>query len=172
MRNVTLVPMQVNKTVGIAKLLVLSERLNVNTEPLPIREAINGMDTIASYETFKWGGNRLTKGLQNGTREKIVLKKGTKVTWVATANVVPPMFAPDLSTQETELQCMNWEQNEGNIIENTKVNLDENIKRPEPMQERLNELFTKLNLSAIQEWPEDLQQKVRNLMVEYQHLFT
>ena len=39
------------------------------------------------------------------------------------------------------------------------------------MQERLNELFTKLNLSCIQEWPEDLQQKVHNLMVEYQYLF-
>ena len=76
-------------------------------EPLPIREAIDGMEATASYETFKQGGNRLTIGLQNSTREKIVLKKGTKVTQVATANVVPPMFAPDLSTEETELEYMN-----------------------------------------------------------------
>ena len=58
------------------------------------------------------------------------------------------------------------------MYENTKVNLDKNVKRPEPTPERLNELFTKLNLSDIKEWPEDLQQKVHNLMVEYQHLFT
>ena len=106
-RNVTLAPMQVHKTVGIAKIPVLSKRLNMITEPLLVKEAIAGVEAIASYETFKQGGNRLTIGLQNGTKEKIVLKKGKKVAQVAAANVVPPMFAPDLSTEETELQYMN-----------------------------------------------------------------
>ena len=78
-RNVTLAPMQVHKMVGIAKILVLSKRLNVIMEPLSVREAIDRVEAIASYETFKQGGNRLTIGLQNGTREKIVLKKGIKV---------------------------------------------------------------------------------------------
>ena len=141
MRNVTLAPMQVYKTVSIAKILVLSKRLNVITELLCIQEAINEVEAITCYETFKQGGNRLTIGLQNGTREKIVLKKGTKVNQVAAANVVPPMFAPDLSTEETELEYMNREQSKGNILENTKVNLDENVKRPELTQERLNELL-------------------------------
>ena len=48
-RNVTLAPMQVHKTVGIAKIPVLSKRLNVITELLPIREAIDGVEAIASY---------------------------------------------------------------------------------------------------------------------------
>ena len=48
-------------------------------EPLPLREAIEGVKAILSYETFKQGESRLTIGLQNGTREKIVLKKGTRV---------------------------------------------------------------------------------------------
>ena len=48
-RNVTLAPMKVHKTVGIAKIPVLSKRLNVITEPLPIREAINEVEAIASY---------------------------------------------------------------------------------------------------------------------------
>ena len=52
-------------------------------------------------------GSRLTIGLQNGTREKIVLKKGTRVSPVAMANVVPPMFAPDLSTEESVLEYVN-----------------------------------------------------------------
>ena len=51
------------------------------------------------------------------------------------------------------------------------MNSDENVQRPKPTPERLNELFTKLDLSGIKEWPEDLQQEVHNLMVEYQHLF-
>ena len=78
-RNVTLAPMQVHKTVGIAKIPILSKRLNGISEPLPLREAIEGVEAIPSYETFKQEGSRLTIGLQNGTREKIVLKKGTRV---------------------------------------------------------------------------------------------
>ena len=126
--------MQVHKTVGKAKILVLRNRLNVIMEPLPIREAIDGVEVIASYETFKQGGNRVIIGLQNGTQEKIILRKETKVAQVATANVVPPMFAPDLSTAEIELKYTHQEQNKGNVLKNTKVNLDKNIKRPETTQ--------------------------------------
>ena len=56
MRNVTLAPMQVHKTVGIAKIPMLSKRLNVITGPLPFKEAIEGVEAIPSYETFKQGG--------------------------------------------------------------------------------------------------------------------
>ena len=52
------------------------------------------------------------------------------------------------------------------------MNLDENTGKPEPMPERLDELFTKLDLSGTQDRSEDLQQEVHDLMVEYQHLFT
>ena len=48
--------MQIHEMVGIAKILVLSNRLNVIIEPLPIKEAINGVEAIASYETFKQEG--------------------------------------------------------------------------------------------------------------------
>ena len=50
------------------------------------------------------GGNRVTIGLQNMTQEKITLKKGTKVAHVAAANIVPPMLAPDLSIDKSELE--------------------------------------------------------------------
>ena len=51
------------------------------------------------------------------------------------------------------------------------MNSGENTGKPELMPERLDELFTKLDLSGTQDWSEDLQQKVHDLMVEYQHLF-
>ena len=51
------------------------------------------------------------------------------------------------------------------------MNLDENSKRPQPTTERLNELFTKLDPTGSVDWPEDLQQQVHELMIEYQHLF-
>ena len=90
-QKVTLAPMQVHKTVGVTKIPILSKRLNMMTELLPAREAIEGVEAITSYETFKEGGNRVTIGLQNMTREKITLKKGTKVAHVAAANIVPPL---------------------------------------------------------------------------------
>ena len=76
------------------------------TEPLPAREAIEGIEPISSYETFKQGGYRVTIGLQNGTREKITHKKGTKVTRVTAANILPPMLAPDPSIDKSELMYM------------------------------------------------------------------
>ena len=38
------------------------------------------------------------------TREKITLKKGTKVTRVVAANIIPPMLALDLSIDKSELE--------------------------------------------------------------------
>ena len=151
-RKVTLAPMQVHKTVGIAKIPILSKRLNVMTETLPVREAIEGIEAIASYETFKQGGNRVTIGLQNGTREKITHKKGTKVTCVTATNIIPPMLAPDPSIDESELVCITREHNKEGVPEYKTTNLGENVAKPKPMPERLDKLFTKLDLSVIQDW--------------------
>ena len=53
----------------------------------------------------------------------------------------------------------------------TKKSDSQEVKKPEPTPERLDNLFSKLDISSIQEWPEDLQQKFHDLVVEYQHLF-
>ena len=50
--------------------------------------------------------------------------------------------------------------------------MGENVVKPGPTPGRLGELFTKLDLFGTQDWSEDLQQEVHDLMVEYQHLFT
>ena len=169
-RKVTLPPMQVHKTVGVAKIPVLSKRLNVMTESLPAREAIEGVEAVPSYETFKQGGNRVTVGLQNLTREKIILKKGTKSACVSAANIVPPMLAPDLSTDRNELENMLNGVDSGCVPEYKKSDLQK-VEKPEPTPERLDCLFSRLDLPSIQEWSEDLQQRVHDLIVEYQHLF-
>ena len=94
MRDVTTPVMQVQKTIGIAKLPVLIKRLNMMIEALPHREEIEGIEAISSYKTFKQGGNRIIIGLNNTTQEKITLKKGTKVAKVFVAIIIPPMLAP------------------------------------------------------------------------------
>ena len=77
------------------------------------------------------------------------------------------MLAPSLSTVGSELKYMTQEHGKGSVLENA----DKIVSKPEPTPERLNELFSKLDLTGIQEWPDDLQQHVHDLMVEYQHLF-
>ena len=94
MRDVTISVIQVQKTIGIAKIPVLTKRLNMMTEALPHREEIKGIEAIPSYEMFKQGGNRVTIGLNNTTHEKITLKKGAKVAKVFVTNIIPPMLAP------------------------------------------------------------------------------
>ena len=87
-RDVTIPAMQVHKTIDIAKIPILTKRLNVMTEALPHREEIKGIEAIPSYETFKQGGNRISIGLNNTTQEKFMLKRGTKVAKVFTAKVI------------------------------------------------------------------------------------
>ena len=77
------------------------------------------------------------------------------------------MFVPYPSMEESVLEYMSQEQKKGSVPKNKKVNSDENDKWPKPMPERLNELFTKLDLSGITDWPEDLQQQVHEVMIEY-----
>ena len=43
--------------------------------------------------------------------------------------------------------------------------------KPEPIPERLNELFEKLDLKWIEDWSEADQAEVHELITEFQHLF-
>ena len=151
-RDVTIPAMQVHKTVVVARIPVLTKQLNVITEALPHREEVKGMEVIPSYETFKQGGNRITIGLNNTTQEKIVLKKGTKIT-------VPPFGVGECPI---EPQAGN-----GNSI----TAMFSGPPKPGPTPERLNELFEKLDLKGIVEWSEAEQAEVHELMTEFQHLF-
>ena len=65
--DVTIPAMQVQKTISIAKIPILTKRLNVMMEALPHREEIKGIEAIPSYETFKKGGSRVIIGLNNTT---------------------------------------------------------------------------------------------------------
>ena len=77
------------------------------------------------------------------------------------------MLAPDLSIAKSELKYMTREHNKEGVLEYKVMDSGENIVKPELTPERLDELFTKLDLSGTQDW----QQEVHNLMIEYQHLF-
>ena len=112
--------------------------------------------------------------LYNNTREKITLKKGTIVAKVATANVIPPMLAPASGVFQNVPHFGTGL--DGNKCKNGYVpsNGGDVSARPpklEPTQERLDKLFSTLNLKGISEWSEYNQNQVCELMKEYQHLF-
>ena len=90
-------------------------------------------------------------------------EEGHQGSWRTAANVVPPMMAPNPSMDNNVLEYISQEPNKGHVLKN----VDEYRDKPEPTPERLNELVTKLNLNGIQEWPDDLQQQVHDLLVEY-----
>ena len=48
---------------------------------------------------------------------------------------------------------------------------EKDFKNMESLNQRLNKLFDKLDLSNILDWTKDNQESVRNLMTKYQHLF-
>ena len=70
MRDITIPAMQVHKTIGIAKIPVLTKRLNVMMEALPHTEEVKGIEAIPSYETFKQGGNRIIIGKITPSKRK------------------------------------------------------------------------------------------------------
>ena len=51
------------------------------------------------------------------TWEKITLKKGTKVTRVVAANIIPHMLAPDLSIDKSELKYITQEHDKEGVPE-------------------------------------------------------
>ena len=178
MRDVTIPAMQVQKTISITKIPILTKRLNVMMEALPHREEIKGIEAIPSYEMFKQGGNRIIIGLSNTTREKITLKKGTKVAKVFVANVIPQMLAPKERTDAKIMEISVPQSGAERHAKEAKMGNANNITsafskpmKPEPTPERLNELFEKLDLKGIEEWSETEQAEVHELMTEFQHLF-
>ena len=173
-KAVILAPHQVIKAMGLTQMPALNKRLNVTTESAgQIQEG--KIELIPSYENIKPGSQRVAVVLYNSTKEKITLKKGTIVTKVVAANVVPPMLAPasgmspDIPDQGSKT--------EGNMGQNGYIpsngeNITVQPPKPEPTQERLDKLFKQLDLEGIDEWSEYEQNQVCELIQEYQHLFT
>ena len=86
------------------------------------------------------------------------LKKGPKIAHVMASNVVPPIVTPQLDENVPGKAA-------GNI---PKSNLLGNP--PKENSNTLQKLFESLYLDGIESWTEQ-QQSVRNLLMEYQHLF-
>ena len=116
---------------------------------------------IKSYTMVKPGTKRVAVALVNNSGEKVTLKKGTKIGWLKAANVVPPSFAPQMSTDLDILKYMQRTELPSIIPEYEKLSTNAGDHKlppqPELTPDRLDKLFRKFNFSGIEEWPEDVQ---------------
>ena len=97
--------------------------------------------------------------LQNLSCHVVKIKKGTKIAHVVAGNVVPPIVAPQ--PDETIPWKVSENPPKSNILRNP----------PKENGNRLQKLFDSLNLDGIESWNEQKQLSVRDLLMEYQHLF-
>ena len=122
-----------------------------------------GLSCFLRYESIKPGSPRVAVALYNNTHEKITLKKGTIVAKVAAANVIPPMLAPATGMFQNVPDF--GDGSDGNGCEDGYVPSNGGYVptqplKPEPTQERLDKLFSKLDLKGISEWSECNQNQV------------
>ena len=142
-KNVTIGPLETLKTKGITKLPYNEKRINVSIGELEDRDQM--IKAIPSYDYLEQGSIKVNIALQNCTRQRIKLKKGTKVALIMSANVVPPALAPKTDEKDS--------------------------KNMESLNQRLTKLLNKLDLSNISDWTKNNQESARDLIAEYQHLF-
>ena len=86
--------------------------------------------------------------LMNLSNEPITLNKGTVVATVKVANIIPPMLAPKPAP------------------ENSKPK-----KIPKKTPARLEKLFSKLDLSGMDDWSPTQKDSMRKVFEDYHHLF-
>ena len=129
------------------RLHVLVYSLDAKTNKLP-----NGLEVSAVYTDLKRGSKSIPVVLRNMTGSDITLNKGDKVAQVQTTKKMPKT----------------------NLHPGTLEVLDEEqgiTRKLLTRAERQDKVMKELNLEALNEWPEELAQHVRDLIQEYHNVF-
>ena len=147
----------------------------MTTEPIQNVGNFHDVHSVESYTTIKLGTKRVAVALVNNTGEKITIKKGPKIGQLKAANVVPPSLAPCMSMDENILGYMQRMDGQGDVPKYEKMGMTidghQLPPRPELTPKQGDKLFSKLDFSGMEEWPEDIQQKVVEFFKEYHHIF-
>ena len=148
--------------------------MNVMTEPKENVGDVTSVNSVKTYATIKTGTKRVTVALVNNSGEKVTIKKGTVVGRLKAANTVPICIAPKSSMDNDVLEYGQRMKEVGDVPEygNTSTKTgNPKPERPALTPERSNKLFGKLDLSGLEEWPDDIQHEAVELFKEYHHLF-
>ena len=95
------------------------------------------------------GSKRAAVALRNLSEKPKVLNKGTVVAKIQAANIIPPKLAPKY----------------------TNTNTNNANQSSEPTPDRIEKLFSKLNISGADEWSEENWLKLRQLFIKHHHIF-
>ena len=147
---------QTVKVVGRSDHPLNSKRVNVILEPT---ESEYGQYTVPSYSFLKSSSRRVNVGLRNMSCKAVTIKKGTAVAQLSPANVIPKMLAPKLAKCQLESAA-------GETPENSKLELPKTTD-----SDRIEKLFSKLDLSGSDSWSEEEKNSVRNLIEKFHHIF-
>ena len=143
--NVQIPPMDTITVSGITTVNSHTKRVNVVTEP---RENLDEY-TVHSYSYMRLGSKRVSVALRNLSETVQIVKKGTIIASVKAANLVPPKLAPKY----------------------TNENNNNNNEKPQLTPERVEQLFSKLNLEGAKEWSPNIQAKLNQVFKDYHHIF-
>ena len=146
-KDVTIRPFYTVRTSAKSKVRHHYKNVNIITEDRTQNtQELPNVAVVPCYGTLKQGSDRVPIVLKNLTCKPITLKKGQVVAEVGPANAVPHMLAP----KEDEKEKGNSE---------------------EPVADRVKKLFEKLDLSGLDSWPQEDQEKAKKVLEEYQDIF-
>ena len=155
-KDIKILSGQTLKVVGRSDHPLNSKRVNVILEPT---ESEYGQYTVPSYSFLKSNSRRVNIGLRNMSCKAVTIKKGTAVAQLSPANVIPKMLAPKLAKCQLESA-------DGEAPENSKLELPKVTD-----SDRIEKLFSKLDLSGSDSWSEEEKNSVRNLIEKFHHIF-
>ena len=169
-KKVKLKPNQSLKVSGKGNQPLNSKRVNVIVEPTGEED---GEYTIPSYSFLKSNSKRVTIGLRNMGCQTVTLHKGTVVARLSPANVVPEMLAPKL--EPVKLASCQLELAKDQDDPSNKLELESELiqisKMDKATQDRIDKLFSKLDLSGCSDWTERQQQAVRECIIKHHEIF-
>ena len=155
--------------------LKLSCKGNVIVEP-PENADTEDNYAVPAYSFLKSNSRRVYVGFRNMSWQSVTLHKGTVIARLSPSNAVPSMLAPKL--EEVKLASCQLELPSQKGSKKNKPELEKEltqISKPEHDtfdQERLDKLFSKLDLSGCDNWTEEQQRKVRECIIKHNHIFT
>ena len=144
-RKVVIPPLDTISISGLTNINKHSKRVNIVTEPREDEDEF----TVPCYSYMRPGSKRVAVALRNLSKKPQVLTKRTVVAKIQPANLIPLKLA---------LRFTNSNSNNAN-------------ETSEPSPERIEKLFSKLNISGADDWSEENQLKLRQLFIEHHHIF-
>ena len=174
LKQIILAPGETKQVDGYSNHPLNSKRVNVIVEPL---ETPEGKYIVRVYTWTRGNSRRVQILLRNVSSGKVTLKKGARVARLSPANKIPPMLAPkrevieiDPNTEKCPPECVKVKTVLNCTLEGPKHPLlDETCELTR--EQRIDKLFSKLDLTGCDEWTEKQKADAKNLITEYHHLF-